>query len=70
LQQWVQDVAVFGLGACGGSRQQELQWRASGSAGGASAGGGGGAALPRCELRRLVGFKVPAEPWWVSIAGC
>lgn len=24
-------------------------------------------ALPACDLRRLVGFKVPAAPWWVSV---
>lgn len=68
LQQWVRDVSVFGLGTCGGSRQQEQQWRASGIGGGG--GGDGDAALPRCELRRLVGFKVPAEPWWMSVGGC
>jgi hypothetical protein len=77
--QCVLDVAVFGLGMRGGSSKQEQQWRASGVKGQLFKGSKAAAAaaddrkvgvrLPRPELRRLVGLKVPAEPWWVTAAG-
>jgi hypothetical protein len=73
VRDWVYGVAEFGLGCCGGSGLQEQQWALSGVAAGGSGmqggggGSGGGVCLPRCELRRLVGFKVPAEPWWVRV---
>jgi hypothetical protein len=38
--------------------------------GGAGVDGGGLGSkpqLPACNLQRLVGFKVPAEPWWVGV---
>jgi hypothetical protein len=69
----VRDVAVFGLGSWGGSTQQEQQWLASGVAASGvmqhSSRGlrGPEVRLPSCELKRLVGFKVPAEPWWADV---
>eukprot|EP00879_Flechtneria_rotunda_P018291 GHRR01019188.1.p1 GENE.GHRR01019188.1~~GHRR01019188.1.p1 ORF type:complete len:508 (+),score=214.12 GHRR01019188.1:966-2489(+) len=55
LPHWLQNVLVFGLGICGGSQQQCASWRASGDA---------AKLLPGCNLQRLVGVKVPSEPWW------
>lgn len=76
LRRWVLDVAVFGLGMRGGSSKQEQHWQASGVAGqlseqdkAAADGRTAIARLPKLELRRLVGLKVPAEPWWVAVAG-
>ena len=72
LRQQLLDTAVFGLGACGGSSRQEQQWlgsgmRAAGGAAGYTKADRAGVPLPGCELRRLVGFKVPAGPWWVTV---
>jgi hypothetical protein len=74
---WLHDVALFGLGAAGGSSSQAAAWAASGSSSGGgsfddaphkdTAAGPSVGALPRCELKRLVGFKVPAEPYWVEV---
>ncbi len=58
VRRWAADVAVFGLGAGGCSRQVE-QWCCSGDP---------QRLLPRANLLRLVGFKVPAEAWWVDVA--
>jgi hypothetical protein len=58
LPQYLRDVLVFGLGALGGSQQQAAQWRASGDP---------QRLLPAANLLRLVGFKVPQEPWWLAV---
>jgi hypothetical protein len=58
LPQHLRDVLVFGLGALGGSQQQAAQWRASGDR---------QRLLPAANLLRLVGFKVPQEPWWLAV---
>lgn len=65
-QGWLQRMAVFGLGSCGGSSKQQQQWWSSGVA---TAGGDvpSDVRLPRSDLRRLVGFKVPSESWCVSV---
>jgi hypothetical protein len=77
FMQRVLDVTVFGLGMRGGSSKQEQQWQRSGVEGqlfreGKAAAADGRksvARLPKSDLRRLVGLKVPAEPWWVTAAG-
>jgi hypothetical protein len=58
LPQHVQELLVFGLGALGGAQQQAAQWRESGDPQGL---------LPAANLLRLVGFKVPQEPWWLAV---
>jgi hypothetical protein len=58
LPRYLLDVLLFGLGACGGSQQQAAQWRASGDP---------QRLLPAANLLRLVGFKVPQEPWWLAV---
>jgi hypothetical protein len=58
LPQYLRDVLVFGLGALGGSQQQAAQWKASGDP---------QRLLPAANLLRLVGFKVPQEPWWLAV---
>jgi hypothetical protein len=80
FMQRVLDVTVFGLGMRGGSSKQEQQWQRSGVEGQLFREGKAAAAdgrksvarlprLPKSDLRRLVGLKVPAEPWWVTAAG-
>jgi hypothetical protein len=65
-QEWLQRMAVFGLGSCGGSSKQRQQWWSSGVAA-AGSDVAFNVRLPRSDLQRLVGFKVPSEPWCVSV---
>jgi hypothetical protein len=58
LPQSLQEMLIFGLGALGGSKQQAAQWRASGDP---------QRLLPAANLLRLVGFKIPQEPWWLVV---
>jgi hypothetical protein len=55
---WLRDVVVFGAGWCGGAAAQARVWNAEASP---------PPRLPRADLRRLVGFKVPAEGWRVRV---
>lgn len=59
MPQAVRNMLVYGLGALGGSQQQREQWRSSGDP---------QHKLPCCNLLRLVGFKVPEEPWLLQVS--
>jgi len=68
LRQRLKDVAVFGLGCGGGSSTEENEWLASGiGLAGTAAAAESAVQLPQCEMRRLVGFKVPAHPWQAAV---
>lgn len=54
---WLQEALVFGAG--GDCAAQRRRWRESGDP---------GLLLPPAELRRLVGFKVPAAELWLGAA--
>lgn len=58
LMTWARDVAVFGAGCCGGSEQQAQAWGRSGDV---------WQLLPKPNLLRLVGFKVPMGTWVVRV---